>query len=45
MAATVEEVEVEEVVAVFEEDLLAGVASLGDVIRYVFCGDSGDSCH
>ena len=45
MAATVEEVEMQDGVAVFEEDLLSGVASLGDVIGYVFCGDSGDSCH
>ncbi len=52
LAASVEEVEIEEVVAVFEEDLLAGVAPLGDRVclrrRFValvmeFWDEGGDS--
>ncbi len=45
LAASVAEVEVKEVVAVFEEDLLAAITPLGDVMGYAFSGDSGDLCH
>jgi hypothetical protein len=40
-----EEVEVEGVVTVVEEDLLAAVAALGDVVGDVWEDDSGDAGH